>query len=389
MSQRFQLKTENIAHPRPSTTGRSYAPASRGFTLIELLVVIAIIALLIGILLPAIGSARATARAVVCQAGLRNLNTAQQTYAADNRDWFSSPVTVGTRYLGRTIIPGKGVVFGGTALEGSTSSSTPTSTQDWISPLLGDSVNLPSNRAGRTQYIFNTLGCAEARLDNNFPFGTAGDEDDFERVVAEGTRQISYLMPSGFAHLGNYGNTPAGLAIQAYLRNAVENAPGGIPNPNLNNITSMLSHPNAPKQPASYRNRLDRVGISASSKIMASDGTRYYTDRDGLDFDISTTPSIYGSFTESTPTFRGSASFGRQFPGSVSGTNHKLSFRHGDKINVTRFDGSGSSMTNVEAWTDPNPWHPSGSLWTDGDNTTESIEFMRIQQGNRSDARIH
>lgn len=55
------------------------------FTLIELLVVIAIIATMIGILLPALGSARASARAVREQAGMSQLLTAYQMYADDHR----------------------------------------------------------------------------------------------------------------------------------------------------------------------------------------------------------------------------------------------------------------------------------------------------------------
>ena len=72
-----------------------HARPARGFTLIELLVVISIIALLIGILLPALGAARATARNASCLSRNRQLAISMSTYAVDHKSNFAANTNSG------------------------------------------------------------------------------------------------------------------------------------------------------------------------------------------------------------------------------------------------------------------------------------------------------
>lgn len=62
---------------------------SRAFTLIELLVVIGLVALLLGILIPALGASREASRQSVCASNIRQLQIANDLYASDFGDAYA------------------------------------------------------------------------------------------------------------------------------------------------------------------------------------------------------------------------------------------------------------------------------------------------------------
>lgn len=86
---------------------------SSAFTLVELLVVVGIIALLIGILLPTLSKAQATARSASCKSQLRQYALATEMYTIENKGWMPDShkfldYDAGLpRYMGRNVITEK------------------------------------------------------------------------------------------------------------------------------------------------------------------------------------------------------------------------------------------------------------------------------------------
>jgi prepilin-type N-terminal cleavage/methylation domain-containing protein/prepilin-type processing-associated H-X9-DG protein len=286
----------------------------RAFTLIELLVVISIIALLIGILLPALGAARKAAQAAVCLGHERGLGQALAAYTTDERNFLPGPNTSGS------------FLWKNNAYQ-SNRPNEPVQSWDWISPTLGNAIGLSSDPLTRYRDIYET--------EFKCPANEVIYDAQYAGAFLENLPMSSYTSSLGFQG----GNNPGDFSPVFPITNAL-----------------IL--------PDNTGSKLDAMG-PPSIKMWAMDGSRYVNTQGIITFDTLIKGNVQGgNFMTRSPAVATRASSGSPHRvdsnGQLVEASKRTGFRHNEKMNGVFLDGHADSFDNLSS-RNPEYYFPSGS----------------------------
>jgi len=320
---------------------------ARGFTLIELLVVIAIIALLISILLPALGEVRRQGKIIVCRSNIRQMAIAFVSYANENKEAVAgSPTTSGHAAL-------KGV-YNGTAMQ----------TWDYLGPLLE---HLGSEQVIEPEGTYNDQADASRADRLNFyreglKSAVCPENNILAKPFQASTpwttgRMLSYVTSTQFTSIEVDPPEGAGDRLKRIASDGIDRR--------------------------FYKPFLFRVGTLHMKGILF-EGSRYKESKsEPPDFDPKIAANFGGIFADVGPWFRESAALNRQMaPGEVYGEwnlnildPRRYAFRHGSKSSGVNAGTSGVSCrghvaffdTRVELLDDaqatrPDYWFPTATI---------------------------
>jgi prepilin-type N-terminal cleavage/methylation domain-containing protein/prepilin-type processing-associated H-X9-DG protein len=324
----------------------------RGFTLVELLVVVAVIALLIGLLLPALSKARAAGYQAKGLSTQKQLVLGLITYS-NSADFSIAGINTSGRQVQR--------LLQSTPARLDQSETLPTQGWDWLTPALGGEVSFPVSRSERLVYGLREYADPAQRevltvtnLDNAGQ-ATAPAESMQQLVTRLGSIPApSYFMPAAFQLQGGV-TTPPGSGDYTSPYGQSDEAKACV------------------ELPTGYRPRLDKVGQGAT-KIALADGHINITDSSGpvkMDVGAFTTPvdKIFGAYASDGAIRKDSLAY------AEGSTNSKLSYRHANRMNTVYWDGHGEAI-NDDSSRNPSLWYPVNSTFKNSNAHSASAVYF-------------
>jgi prepilin-type N-terminal cleavage/methylation domain-containing protein len=313
---------------------------STGFTLIELLVVVAVIALLIGILLPALGAARKSAQKAQGANIQRQLVIGMIAFSNSNRGEVPGANTSARKFDNDT-----------DTQELSESGEQPVTQWDWMSPSL-DAADNPQSWDERVFYLFD-----------NFQDPSMNEILQSSQVNSPGSNLPGIINDNG-------GMPTASFLMPASWQTAGASLASGT-DPLIPQVTEEAS---VFQVPDTYRPRLDQFGGGAR-KVAIGDGVPGVSGGSfSLDltlFQQGTVPLDNGFITLPPPLqpVNGAVAYDPQ------SDFNSLSYRQpGGTMNITRWDGSGGELTEQQSL-DPSLWYPPNTLYVGGARPEVTSEY--------------